>query len=104
MPLKEYDESQKRLIHSIVLLLDESMGGWRPKTSKLGDLPNYTFEARKPVPLGTMFRNGTCCLSGISTYQDVVMSPEMQVAKEYFQEDSHMPDGSIIPPHAAEVL
>ena len=78
--LKEYNERRKRLIHSICLILDESMSGWRPKTSKLGGLPNYTFEPRKPVPLGTMFRNRMCCLSGIFAYQDVVMNPEMQAS------------------------
>ena len=102
--LKEYNERRKRLIHSICLILDESMSGWRPKTSKLGGLPNYTFEPIKPVPLETMFRNGMCCLSGIFAYQDVVMNPEMQASKEFFKDDSHLPDGSIIPSHTAEVL
>jgi len=39
------------LIKTMLLMLDESMSGWCPKTSKLGGLLNYTFEPRKPVPL-----------------------------------------------------
>jgi hypothetical protein len=35
-------------------------------------LLNYTYKPRKPVPLGTMFRNGVECISGILVYQDVV--------------------------------
>jgi hypothetical protein len=101
--LKEYNEHYRILIHLIALILDESMSGWRPrKTSKLGGLPTYfTFEPRKRVPLGKMFWNGMCCRSEIFVY--VVMNPEMQATKEFFQEDSHLPDGStIIPSHRAK--
>jgi hypothetical protein len=58
------------------------MSGWRPKTSKLGGLPNYTYEPRKPVPLGTMFRNGAECMSGILVFQDVVQLSEVQSRKK----------------------
>ena len=43
--------------------LDESMSGWRPKTSKCGGLPNITHEPRMPVPLGTMLRNAVECVN-----------------------------------------
>jgi hypothetical protein len=36
---------------------------------------HHNFFGRKPVPLGTMFRNGMYCLSGVFAYQDVVMNP-----------------------------
>jgi len=52
----------------VLLMLDESMSAWRPKTSKYGGLPNYTFEPRKPVPLGTMFKNAVECITGIFMY------------------------------------
>jgi hypothetical protein len=32
------------LIKAAMILPDESISGWRPKMSKLGGLPNYTFE------------------------------------------------------------
>lgn len=35
--------------------VDESMSGWRPKSTKTGGLPHLTAEPRKPVPLGTFW-------------------------------------------------
>jgi hypothetical protein len=84
------------------MLVDESMSGWRPKTTKLGGLPNCTFEPRKPVPLGTMFRNGVECISGVLVVQDV--NPEQQALKTYHGDISALPDKSTIPAHTAEVL
>jgi hypothetical protein len=81
--LNSYNEKRKKLVVTILLMLDESMSGWKPKTSKLGGLPNYTYEPRKPVDLGTMFRNGVECTSGLIVFQDVVMNPEFQYTKKY---------------------
>jgi hypothetical protein len=86
------------------MLVDESMSRWHPKTTKLGGLPNYTYEPRKPVPLGTMFWNGVECISGILVVQDVVQNPEMQALKDYFGDTSTLPDNSEITAHTAEVL
>jgi hypothetical protein len=60
-----------------------------------------SWEPRKPVPLGTMFRNGVECMSGILVFQDVFQDAEVMKQKEYFGENSFMPN---IPAHAAEVL
>ena len=102
--LNSYNEKRRNLVVTVLLMLDESMSGWRPKTSKLGGLPNYTFEPRKPVPLGTMFRNGAECTTGCIVFQDVVMNPEYQYTKKYQDEISNMPDKSPIKTHTAEVL
>ena len=57
----------------LLLMVDELMLGWHPKTSKLGGLPNYTYEPRKPTPLGSMFRNGAECMSdGILVQNNIV--------------------------------
>lgn len=88
----------------IMLMLDESMSGWKPHTSKLGGLPNYTFEPRKPVDLGTMLKNGIECISGILVFQDVVQQPEHQQQKKFQGEQSHLPDRAPIQAHTAEVL
>jgi len=80
------------------------MSGWQPKTSKLSGLPNYTFEPRKPVPLGTIIRNGIKCISGILIHQDVVQLPELQALKEFHDEPSHLPGCPEIPAHVAKVL
>ena len=55
--VKEYNSLRTKSICVIYLMLDESMSGWRPKTSKRGGLPQTSYEPRKPVPLGTMIRN-----------------------------------------------
>ena len=77
--LTSFNDKRKRLLRSVIeLLLDESMSAWKPKTSKLGGLPSYTFEPRKPIPLGTMFRNSVEVITGILVFQDVVQTPEFQ--------------------------
>jgi hypothetical protein len=100
----EFNNNRQRIIISLMVMLDESMSGWRPKTSKLGGLPNITFEPRKPVPLGTMFCNGADCMSGVLVFQDVVQAPEIQSKKPYFNKASHLPGNPPITAHAAEVL
>ena len=102
--LKSFNLKRQQLIGTNLMLLDESMSGWRPKTSKLGGLPNYTFEPRKPVPLGTMFRNSAECMSGVMVFQDIVQLSEVQSTKKYFNEPSSLPSKSCITAHAAEVL
>ena len=99
-----FNDRRQRLIKTMMIMLDESMSGWRPKTSKLGGLPNITFEPRKPTPLGTMFRNGAECFSGILVFQDAVQAPEVQSRKEFYNEPSHLPGNPPITAHAAEVL
>jgi hypothetical protein len=85
-------------------MLGESMSGWRPKTLKLGDFPNYTYEPQKPVPLGTMFCNGVECISAILVFQDVVQNPELQSRKDFHGEKSSLPGQPLITAHPAEVL
>ena len=102
--LSSFNERRKNLVTTVLMMLDESMSGWRPKTSKLGGLPNYTFEPRKPIPLGTMFKNGVECITGVLVFQDIVQMKEQQVRKPYFDMDTHLPDQSKIGAHTAEVL
>ncbi len=64
------------------------MSGWRLQTSRLGDLESFTFEARTPVPLGTMFKNGAECISGAVVFQDIAMRPEKQKQKKYYFHDA----------------
>ena len=72
--LDAFNAKRRVLIKAVLLLRDESMSG--PKTSKLGGLPNISFEPRKRVPLGTMFKNGVECISGILSVQGIVQGPE----------------------------
>ena len=41
----------------LVLTVDESMSAYRPRTTATGGLPNISYVARKPKPLGTEFKN-----------------------------------------------
>jgi hypothetical protein len=78
-PLQQQINKLRKSVFNVnMLMMDESMSGWRPKTSKLGGLPNCTYEPRKPVPLGTMFRNSVECITGCLQYQVVVQLPEIQ--------------------------
>jgi hypothetical protein len=60
------------------------MSGWRPKTTKTGNLPSLTYKPRKPVSLGTQFKNGVECLAGSMAYQDLMQVSELQRRKEFF--------------------
>ena len=100
----QFNDRCQKLIWTSLLLLDESMSGWQPKISKLGGLPNYMFEPRKPVPLWTMFWNGVECMSNVLVFQDVVQLHEVQSPKKYFGEESHLPNKANIRSHAAEDL
>ncbi|KAL7554128.1 hypothetical protein ACHAWF_017536 [Thalassiosira exigua] len=101
-----YNEKRTELMRVIYLMLDESMSGWRPKTSKTGGLPNISHEPRKPVPLGTMVRNAVECITGIFVHQDIVQGPLGQWAKKYSSPPtkSSLPKGENISYHTAEVL
>ena len=70
--LSSFNDKRKRIFSTVLLMLDESMSGWRPKTCKTGGLPNNTFEPRKPVQLGVQLKNAVECLAGLMAYQDVV--------------------------------
>ena len=106
--LNQYNSRRKNMLKAVLLLmLDESMSGWRPKTSRLGGLPNITFEPRKPIPIGTMFKNGVECISGMIVFQDIVQAPDVQAKKKFFDDETHLPGGrnpTKIGAHTAEVL
>jgi hypothetical protein len=110
--LTAYNAKRSRIMRTSLLMIDESMSGWRPKTSKKGGLPNITFEPRKPVPLGTQLRNGVECYTGCMVFQDVVQNVEEQQRKDYFYTDidnqvprmSSLPVRAEIQAHVAEVM
>jgi len=83
-------------------IMDESMIGWVPKGSKLGGLPNYVYEKRKPVPLGTMLKDSAEAATGIIIQTDPIMTPTVQGQKLFANKASHSPDkGAVFEPHAA---
>jgi hypothetical protein len=51
--ITEYKNNRKQKIHFPPwVAIDESMSAWKPQTTKNGNLPNISFIARKPEPLG----------------------------------------------------
>jgi hypothetical protein len=102
--VQEYNKMRSNMTDVHYAVLDESMSGWRPKTTATGGLPNITFEPRKPVNLGTMIRNGCECRSGIMVHHDIVKGTVQQGNKKYNREQSHLPKKEPILAHVAEVL
>ena len=102
----EYNTKTNELLTVNRLILDETMSGFRPKTSKTGDLPNIIFEKRKPVELGTMAKNGVEGMTGIFAFHDIVKDLTTQRYKKYLQADniSHLPNREPILQHVAEYL
>ena len=110
--LESFNEKRRALFHSVLLMLDESMSAWKPKTSKTGGLPNLTNEPRKPVDLGSQLRNGVECFTGVLAFQDVFMGPEKQRKKKYYYSDvdamlrepTSLPKKEDMSAHTSEVL
>jgi hypothetical protein len=104
--MDEYNEMRVRAFKVFYLVLDESMSGWRPKTSKTGGLPHITQEIRKPVDLGTMIRNAVDGITGIFIHHDPVDSIEHQWRKKYSKPavKSYLPLGENISYATAETL
>ena len=80
------------------------MTAWCPKTSKLGGIPNISYEPHKPAPLCTMLNNGAKCISGVFYSQDIVQGPGKQQQKKCFGEKSFLSGNNIIPLQKYEVL
>ena len=104
-----WNKKQQRLFDECDLALaDESMIAWVPKTSKLGGLPNCTFEPRKPTPLGTMLKDTAEIKTGILLNTDPLMSPSIQDKKTFASKKSHSPEHAGTAAshlgHAAETL
>ena len=110
--LESFNNKRKALFLCQLLMLDKSMSGHRPKTSKAGGFPYISCEPRKPVPLGAMFRNGVECLSGIMVCQEAMMASEHQQQKKCWLDPddnnkrlaSAMPNNLPMSASAAEVL
>ena len=95
-----------KLLKVLLMVLDETMWGWRPKTSATGGLPNITYEPRKPVNLDPMAHDAVEAITEIMTFQDPVTDLTSQRLKAHMQTDNllHLPGGGILPVHVAEAL
>ena len=63
--VNQFNNIRKRTFTRVpILVLDESMCTWRPRTTKRGGLPHLTYEMRKPESLGTEFKSTACETTG----------------------------------------
>ncbi len=63
--VNQFNNIRKRTFtHVPIVVLDESMCAWRPRTTKTGGLPHLTYEQRKPESLGTEFKTTACGMTG----------------------------------------
>ncbi|KAG7363186.1 hypothetical protein IV203_026546 [Nitzschia inconspicua] len=100
--MDSFNSKRRKLISVVCMIMDESMIGWRPKTSKRGGLPNITYEPRKPGD----------CVTGILVRQDIAMDAEVQARKKYYlieddslrRERTSLPGNPVMPAHTTEVL
>ena len=82
-----FNNSRKTYVAaSAIKTLDESMSGWKPRTTALGDLPNISFVIRKPVPLGTEFKNIACTATKIMLYLEVQRGKLPMKELKYYSE------------------
>ena len=61
---------------SEIRILDESMSAFRPRTTKLGGLPNISYILRKPEPLGTELKTSVCPTLNIMTFLELCEGKE----------------------------
>lgn len=63
--LDGYNSNRRRTVASSRnKTFDEAMSGFRPRTTKLGNLPNLSNIPRKPIPVGTEIKVAACAVSG----------------------------------------
>lgn len=84
---------RKDLLEGMVklLIIDETIWEWKPKTSKHGGAFHLVFEPRKPKDMGIMNHDSIECSSNLMVYRDFVEAPEVQRQKKYSGQPSHLP-------------
>ena len=55
-------------------IADESMSGYKPRQTKTENLPSISNQPRKPVKLGTEFKDVACEVSGVMLHLEIVRS------------------------------
>ena len=70
--IEAFNNNRKEVMQSgLYQVEDESMSGLRPRTTRTGNLPHLSMVARKPVPLGTEFKNIADTVTGIMLYLEI---------------------------------
>jgi hypothetical protein len=72
---------KKHIITSEKRVLDESMSAFRPRTTKLGGLPNISYILRKPEPIGTEFKTSVCPKLNVMSHMELCEGKEGMLNK-----------------------
>ena len=75
---------RKWIAASIVVVLDESMSNFQPRTTRTSLLPHLSFIFRKPKPLGTEFKVCADTETGIILYIEIQRGAGGAMKKERF--------------------
>jgi hypothetical protein len=102
--LNKFNERNKNLLRTLLLILDDSMSGWHPETMMMAGIHKLTWEPRKHVPLGTILRNGVEGITAILVCQILVQHADVMKKLEFYGEQLSLPNGAEIGAHTAEVL
>lgn len=100
--LNDFNENRrKKVVHGTILVLDEIMSAWRPRTTKTGSgktrsrthgcmitvsLPHLSHLPRKPEPLGTEFKAVADAHSGMILHLEIMEEKEAMRKKQYVDE------------------
>ena len=83
----DFNKVQLREINfSLWDLADETMSAFRPRTTKLGGLPNISFVLRKPEPLGSEFKDTGCKKIGCMKHLELQMGKLIMREKDFCKE------------------
>ena len=81
-----FNENRRlNIIHSGILVIDESMSAWKPKTTKTCGLPNLSCIPRKPRPIGTEFKNTADAETGVMLFWEI-QEGKVPVGKKRFRD------------------
>jgi hypothetical protein len=70
--VENFNQIQKNnVLSSEKRVLDETMSAFRPRTTRLGGLPNISYILWKPEPLGTKFKTSVCPKLNVMTYMEL---------------------------------
>ena len=84
--IADFNESRRELMYSSrILVFDESMSSYMPRTTKTGTLPNLSYVARKPEPLGTEFKNIVDGVTGVLLWLEI-QEGKQRMSTKSFQE------------------
>jgi hypothetical protein len=86
--IETFNEIRKvKLVKGDWALIDESMSAWRPRTTRLGGLPNISHIPRKPEPLGTEFKSiadpSTGCMLGLEIQRGKEGMESLEYNRQY---------------------